>query len=355
MNILQLISGADLNGAVRHAYDLTYELSARGHRVVLGHRPGAWIGEQPLPEGVERVETSFKRRRAELRRVAALLKERRIDVIHTHNSSAHLFGALLSVAWHFPFVATSHATFFQPHWWFCDRIIAPSEATARFQRWVNWIPRRRIDVIPNFINAARLRAARTRDEVRSELGAKEETYVIITVGEVFHRKNQELLVKALPALLKAGLDPLVLLVGKQEEAYRRMLDERIQQLGVAKYVRLMGQRSDIPDLLQASDVFCLPSRSEVMPIALLESMATGLPAVATNVGGVAELVRDGVDGIITKSGDTAGLAAALLRLQREPALRMEMGRAAQENVRASYSPEVCVPKILECFVKSGGG
>ncbi|HEX2751087.1 MAG TPA: glycosyltransferase family 4 protein, partial [Verrucomicrobiales bacterium] len=262
--------------------------------------------------------------------------------------------ALLSVLHHFPYVATSHATFLQPHWWFCDRIIAPSVATARFQRWVNWIPKRRIDVIPNFINPERLRAKKSRAEARQELGAEEDTFVIITVGEVFHRKNQELLVKALPELLRNGVNPLVLLVGKQEEAYGRMLDERIRQLDVVKYVRLMGQRSDIPDLLQAADVFCLPSRSEVMPIALLESMATGLATVATDVGGVAELVRDGVDGIITKSGDTAGLAAALLKLRRDPELRRQMGQAARQSVNGSYSPDVCVPKIVECFAKCTG-
>jgi glycosyltransferase involved in cell wall biosynthesis len=285
--------------------------------------------------------------------VGALLKERRIDVMHTHNSSAHMFGALLTFFYHFPRVATSHNTFLQPHWWYCDRIIAPSEATARFQRRVNFVSRKRIDVIPNFVNVARLEATRSRDEVRRELGADETTFVIITVGEVFHRKNQELLVKVLPALIAQGVKPLVLLVGKRDEAYGSMLDERIKQLGVGDHVRLMGLRSDIPDLLRASDVFCLPSRSEVMPIALLESMATGLATVATNVGGVAELVRDGVDGIITKPGDCEGLAAALLKVHSEPEVRAAMGRAAMETVRERYSPDVCVPKIVECYAKCG--
>jgi len=141
----------------------------------------------------------------------------------------------------------------------------------------------------------------------------------------------------------------VLLAGKPENAYRRKLEEIVRTLRLEDHVRLMGQRSDIPDLLAASDCFCLPSRCEVMPIALLESMALGLPAVATNVGGVAELVRDGVDGIITRSGDREGLAAALLRMGRERELRGRMGAAARENVLSSYSPAVCVPKIEECY------
>ncbi|HWB01462.1 MAG TPA: glycosyltransferase family 4 protein [Verrucomicrobiales bacterium] len=351
MNILQLVSAANLNGAMRHCYDLSCELAARGHRVLLGHKAGAWIAQQPMPDGVELIEMTFKRRLAELRRVAVVMKERHIDVIHTHSSSAHMFGALLSLLYHYPRVATSHNTFLQPHWWYCDRIIAPSKATARFQRWVNWVPRRCIDIIPNFINTTRLQAARTRNEVRRELGVEDDTFVIITVGEVFRRKNQELLVRALPSLISSGVKPLVLLIGKQDPAYRQLLDSCIQRLNVESHVRLMGQRSDIPDLLAASDIFCLPSRSEVMPIALLESMATGLPCVATNVGGVAELVRHNIDGLITKPGDLTALSNALLKIDRDPSLRATLGRAAQENVKASYSPEVCVPKIVECFEK----
>ncbi len=350
MNILQLTSGTGVNGAIRHCYDLTCELALRGHRVVLGHKAGAWIASQPVPPGVELLEVTLKRRPAEIRRVAALLREREIEVMHTHTSSAHATGAILSFFYKIPRVATSHGTFFQPHWRLCDRVIAPSRATARFQRWVNLVPRKRIEVIPNFINPRRLAPARTRGETREFLGIDGNRFVILTVGEVFHRKNQELLVKALPALIAgATAPPLVLLVGKEDPAYRRLLDAAIQRYGVDGHIRLLGQRSDIPDLLAASDVFCLPSRSEVMPIALLESMAAGLPPVATNVGGVAELVRDGTDGLITRSGDAPGLAAALLRLQRDAALRSAMSQAGRENVAASYSPEACVSRIEECY------
>lgn len=349
MNILQLISGTGVNGAIRHCCDLSVELARRGHRVVLGHKPGAWIAQQPYPEGVELMEVSLKRRPAELRRVAGVLKERRIDLIHTHNSSGHFFGALLSLFWKFPRVGTSHGTFFQPHWRLCDRIIAPSEATARYQRRVNFMPRRRIDVIPNFISAARLNPLRPRGSVREELGAADSTFVILTVGEVFPRKNQELLVRAVPALLAAGMEPLVVLVGKAHADYRQRLESAMQSLGIGARVLIAGQRGDIPDLLQAADVFCLPSRTEVLPIALLESMGQGLPVVATNVGGVAELVRHGQDGLITESGDVAGLSAALIRLWREPALRAAMSDAGRSRVRDHYSPEACLPAIEECY------
>ena len=114
----------------------------------------------------------------------------------------------------------------------------------------------------------------------------------------------------------------------------------------------MGPRSDVADLLSAADCFCLPSRCEVLPIALLEAMGAGLPVVATDTGGVAELVREGVDGFIIKSGDRGALAGALLRLARETDLRSQMGRTARERVLATYTPEVCVPRVVECYEKA---
>jgi glycosyltransferase involved in cell wall biosynthesis len=302
-----------------------------------------------MPSGVESLTVSLKRRPAELRRVAAVMRERKIDVIHSHTSSAHFFGELLSVFFGFPRVATSHATFFQPHWWMSDRIIAPSEATARFQQRVNFVPRRRIDVIPNFINVARLQSGRSRDEVRTELGVTPDVFLIVTVGEVIPRKNQELLVRAVPRLLAEGVAPLVLLIGKCDAAYRRRIDACMQSMDAGDHVRLLGERSDIPDLLRAADCFCLPSRHEILPIALLEAMALGLPIVATRVGGVAELVRDGIDGFITESGDTAALGAALTKLARDPETRSRMAAAARGHVQTSFTPEACVPKIVECY------
>ncbi len=295
------------------------------------------------------MEVSLKRRPSELRRVAGILREREIDVIHTHNSSAHFFGALLSLFYRFPRVATSHATFFQPHWRLCDRIIAPSENTARYQHRVNLMPRGRIDVIPNFINVARLRPERGREEIRQELGAGGQALVILSTGELIPRKNQELLLRALPALIAAGLTPLVLLAGKQEQAYHRQLTALTDSAGLSRSVRFLGERRDIPDLLAAADCFCLPSRHEILPIALLEAMATRLPIVATRVGGVAELVRDGIDGFVTPSGDAAALASALTSLGRDAGLRTRMGEAGSERIRSTYTPEACVPRILESY------
>lgn len=349
MNIVQLVSGVGLNGAVRHCLELTHELAARGHRVVLAHRPDAWIAGQDLPPGVARLHTTVRRTALELRRVAAELRRLRIDVIHSHFSSAHFFGVLQARLFGCRVVATSHSARLQPHWWWNDRVICPSEATAGFQRWVNLVPRSRIDVIPNFINPGRFQPRRTRAEIRREHGLADDDFVIPVVGVVNANKAPHVLVQALPRLVRQGLRPRVMLIGAACAKYGPRLRREIERAGMAGRVALPGMRSDVADLLQAADVVCLPSNSEVMPISLLEGMSCGLPAVGTWVGGIPECVRDGIDGFLVPPRAPAILAEKLAMLARDPVLRHRLGEQARARMLERFSPQACVARIEQTY------
>jgi glycosyltransferase involved in cell wall biosynthesis len=317
--------------------------------VVLAHRPDAWIAHQDLPAGVTRLHTTVRRTRDEMRRVAAELQRLRIDVIHSHLSSAHFFGVLQARLFGCRVVATSHSARLQPHWWWNDRVICPSEATARFQRWVNLVPRSRIDVIHNFVNPGRFQPRRTRAAIRAEHRLSDDDFVIAIVGEVNARKASHVLVQALPQLVRQGLSPRVLLVGATCTKYEPLLHREIGRAGMAGRVAQLGMRSDVADLLHAADVICLPSNSEVMPIALLEGMSCGLPAVGTRVGGVPECVRDGVDGFLVPPRAPALLAEKLAILARDPALRQRLGQQARARVLETFSPQACVARIEHSY------
>jgi len=349
MNIVQIVSGKGVNGAIRHCLDLTCELARRGHRVLLVHAPGAWVANAPLPAGVESFETSFRRRLPEFRRVAAAFRAREIDVVNSHSSSAHFFSVLLARAYRLPKVATCHMPFFQPHWWWNDRVIAPTLATARFQRWFNAVPARRIDVIPYFIDGARLQPARSRDVVRRELGVADDDFLILCVGKISARKNQALLVRAFYALRQRGIRATLALVGGIDERYRRKVEEALRAGGASDDVKLLGLRRDIPDLLAASDCFALPSEREVMPVACWEAMAAGVPVVLSDFGGVREWLQDGEHAIVVHRGDRAALTDALGNLVADPELRRRLTAAARRKIASEYSPDACVPRILECY------
>ena len=138
---------------------LSRELARRGNRVTLVCLPGAWIGDQAAGDGIEVVRSDLHRWPTdELRRIAAVVRQRQIDVIHTHTSRSNFFGILLRWFSGVPSVATAHSRHIQLHWMFNDRVIAVSEATRRYQRMYNFVRASRIETIHNFIDYRRLAA-----------------------------------------------------------------------------------------------------------------------------------------------------------------------------------------------------
>jgi glycosyltransferase involved in cell wall biosynthesis len=147
------------------------------------------------------------------------------------------------------------------------------------------------------------------------------------VGRLAPEKDQALLVRA-TARLRSEEVRLVI-VGDGPE--RSRLD--------ATFVHLVGAQSDVPRWLAAFDVFALSSKSEGLPLALIEAMATELPVVATRVGGVGDLVEDSLTGLLVPTGDAPALETALATLERERAWARALGRAGRERVLARHSSE----------------
>src|SRR5205823_5713868 len=117
---------------------------------------------------------------------------------------------------------------------------------------------------------------------------------------------------------------------------RPELEALARQLGIETRVRFLGIRHDVPDLLQAADVFVLTSVSEAASLTLLEALAAGRPAVVTAVGGNPEIVRDGREGLLVGRGDVRGVAEAVLKILDDPGLAARLGECGAARVRACY-------------------
>jgi glycosyltransferase involved in cell wall biosynthesis len=349
MRVMQIVGGRHLNGAIRHCHEVTCGLVEAGHDVALVHAAGAWVAGENTPGEVVRIPSTFARSRTELARVAAEARRLRIDVINSHTTSAHIFGMLLARAYGYRNVATCHEMHLQPHWWLHDRVIVASERVARFQRRWNRVPASRIDVVPNFVAETRMGSTASAEEVRAGLGVSPGAFLVTVVGEVSWRKSQHRLVRVLPRLLAAGVDVHLLLAGPVRADYRPRIEREILRQGLAGRVTLAGRRSDVEAILTASDCSCLPSRSEVMPLGILESLACGVPVVATDVGGVRECVRHGIDGFVVPVNRDRPLAAAILALALDPHLRRRMADAARIAARTRFSTEACLPAILASY------
>jgi glycosyltransferase involved in cell wall biosynthesis len=161
--------------------------------------------------------------------------------------------------------------------------------------------------------------------------------VVGTIGRLDPVKDQTGLIAAFAGLARSETSAVVAIVG--EGPSRAALEGEIGERGLADRVRLLGERRDIPALLRAFDVFVLPSRAEGMSNTILEAMATGLPVIATDVGGNPELVEPEMTGCLVPSGNPQALETALRTYVADPHLRSLQGKAGRERVLQHFSLE----------------
>ena len=170
-----------------------------------------------------------------------------------------------------------------------------------------------------------------RGEKRRELGLTEEDFLILTVAEMTKNKNHSTVLKAL-ALLRdtPDFEKMYYLIcgrGEQQDA----LEAEAEELGIREHVMFLGYRQDVPELCRCSDIFAFMSFREGMPVALMEAMGCGLPAVCSKIRGNTDLIEDGVDGLFAEN-TPQGVAQAVVKLYRDPALREKLGSAAAQTV-----------------------
>ena len=175
-------------------------------------------------------------------------------------------------------------------------------------------------------------------------------FVVGTVGRLQDVKNQAGLVDAfaaLKAMLPAQPQARLVIVG--DGPLRAQLEAKVVQAGLADAVTLTGARNDIADLMRGFSVFALSSIAEGTPVTLLEAMACALPVVSTAVGGIPELVQDGVTGTLVPPGDVAALASALARYAADPGLAARHGAAGRERIENHYSVSAMVQAYVALY------
>jgi L-malate glycosyltransferase len=238
-------------------------------------------------------------------------------------------------------------------------VIANSRYTAESVLAV--APRARVEVAYSPVDLDRFDPARIdRDAVRARLGeAGERELLLGVVAQLTPWKGQDTAVRALELLRARGVDAHLLLIGSAKvlaaatrhdnAAYIDRLRAMIAAAGLADRVSWMGEREDVPELMRALDVLLLPSTEEPFGRAVAEAMAMEVPVLATNVGGPAEIVRDGEDGRLLPPREPQAWADALAELARSAELRARMGGAGRERVRETFSLERHVEAVLGVY------
>ncbi|MGZ4349648.1 MAG: glycosyltransferase family 4 protein [Solirubrobacteraceae bacterium] len=359
-HVLTLTDVIGRGGAEAIAEELCVQADpARFHRSLCvtrptAHVPGAEASLARLRDAG--VEVAFLERRhrfdlGPLGRLASLLRRRPVDVIHAHKFGSNVWAALLGGAVGVPVViAHEHTWSFEGHRArrladrhvvarFSDAVIAVSEADRRRMVAEVGMPAHRVVLIPNGIAGAP-----TGDgaAVARELGLTPGAPVLVQTATLRPQKAVEVMIAATAIVRRAHPGVRLLVAGAGDIA---RFEAVAAAEGVADAVSLLGPRGDVADLLAAASVGVLSSDFEGMPLAVLEYMAAGLPVVATDVGGLPEIVRDGETGFLTAPRDPAALAERIGRLLSDPGLAREMGGRGRRRQRELFSREAMVGAV----------
>lgn len=273
-------------------------------------------------------------------RMVRLIRRYNVGVIHSHEFTTNVYATAAARVAGVPIICVTHGKNYYPDRLYrriacrlvarlADRFIAVSDDLAGFISARIGIPASGIMTLPNGIDTDRFTPSPREPGLRAVLGLEADDYVLIVVAALFEMKGHRDLLQAVGLLRDEMPDLRVLLVG--DGSYRTSLEALVGELHIDDRVGFLGHRNDIPDLLRLSDLFVLPSYSEGMPISILEAMASGVPVVATNVGGVGEVITSGITGHLVAPGDPAALAGKIVECHRHP----EAMAAMAENARAS--------------------
>jgi glycosyltransferase involved in cell wall biosynthesis len=365
---MKILEVTNVDFSLRHfLLPLMRGLRARGHEVVGVCADGPLL-DLPRAEGF-RIEAPPMARSLNplsqakaLSVLVALMRRERPDLVHAHMPISGLLARSAARIAGVPRIAyTCHGFLFnQPGpWWRRNLALALERAAGRITDIYLTVSEeeagdaRRLGIHPNAVpvlngrDPARFHPdAAARAAIRAELGAADGDCVVIAVSRLVRHKGYPELLEAMRA---TPPNCALWVVGERLPSdHGEELEPHFARAAAALGRRLvrLGYRHDVPRLLAAADVFCLPSHFEGLPMSVIEAMLTGLPVVATDIRGPREQVVAGETGFLVPPGQAGQLGAALARLAEDPALRARMGAAGRARALARFDEAAVVARTV---------
>ena len=359
MKILQLLHSLNTGGAEILAERFGRNFT-RNYEVIFACLDGVGeIGERLLKDGFRVVELQRKDGidRNCIKRLKHLIRNESVDLIHAHQYTPFFYAmAAQAIGRRKPILFTEHGRFLpdlpsHKRIFFNrlmlrkrDHIVAVGKDVKRALIENEGLPDSRIDVIYNGIPIDRFNTNSTNAKqqfFRESLGIPKSASVVVQVARLDYLKDHVTAVKAL-SLATQQTDIHLVIVGEGPE--RNKIENEIREQQIADRVHLVGLRNDIPDILREADILLLTSISEVIPLTLIEGMATGLPVVSTDVGGVAEVIRENESGFLCSAQDHKTIATRLATLTQSKELRRQFGENGKARAEANFSEKAMQKK-----------
>jgi glycosyltransferase involved in cell wall biosynthesis len=375
IRVLRVIARLNMGGPAIHVANLAAGLETRGYHTTLvagslarGEDSMAFVAERL---GVEVVDIPDMQREVapfhdvrSIRRLTALMRAERPHILHTHTAKAGALAraaALAAGRARPPIVVhTFHGHVLKGYFGpgrtaffkqverslarYSDVLVAVSPEVRDELVEHGVAPMEKFTVIRLGIPLAdRLGDASAGLDYRVLYGIPQDAFVVGWVGRMTGVKDTDAVLEILRATRERDIDAVLCMVGDGPD--RERLEQVAHDLGIARSTYFVGYQTDIAGYYRLFDAFVLPSVNEGTPVSAIEALASGTPVVATRVGGVPDVVTDGVDGFLVPPRDTEAAADRLAQLAREPELRARLGETGRANAQARYSVERLVDDV----------
>jgi len=382
ISILYIITQSEFGGAQKYVYYLANGLTKEKYEVTVACGIGGLLINRlkesnvevvPIPELVR--EISPLKDCLAFIRLIRVIRKGKFHIVHTNSTKAGILGRLAAKLAGVPIVLfTTHGFVLnEPMGWlrklvfsiaeriagyFTDIIIAVTEADRQTVIKYNIVQPHRIITIHNGLDTDAFKNSimYKLGQKREELGLPSDRKIIVgIVANFYPTKGLQYFIKAAKLVKKAFPETLFVIIGDGQQ--REELKELVDKLGLTASILFKGQRDDVAEILPLFDVFVLSSVKEGLPFALLESMAAARPIVATKVGGIPEVIRDGETGYLVPPCDPESLAKAICSLLADKEKAREIGLSAKKRVVSSFSLKKMVEKtekVYETLLKSKG-
>jgi glycosyltransferase involved in cell wall biosynthesis len=294
-------------------------------------------------------------------RLLRWIRRERIRIVHTFFETADLWaGSVAKLGSDAVLISSRRDLGIQRNWRLnilyrmlgamFDQVQVVSDQVGAYVIEADRVAPDKVVTVPNGIELDLIPERGSGAELCSRLNLPAGRPVIATVSNIRKVKSIDVLVRTAAEVCRKHPEALFVVAGKVlDAAYQAELELLARELGVRENVRFVGQVEDPLQLLAQSDIFLLPSRSEGMSNALLEAMASSLPAVATGVGGNCQLIQDGKTGFLTPPEDAGAAAARIVELLENPALAHSLGRAARTLIEREYSADAVVELLVRKY------
>lgn len=363
LTVLHVNTERTWRGGEQQTLYLLDGLAARGVKNILVAKLGGAMAERARAAGHEVVEMRM-RGEADVSvpwRIRKLIREHGVQLLHAHTSHGHVYIQLAAVLcgrdrpqvivhrrvdfsiFRRSFLGLNRFKYLHG----VDRYVTVSRAIKRVLE-DDGIPGERIRVVHSGIDMSRIEDAPDRKaELRAELAVPEGHALVVNVAHFADHKGQIYLVEAAPKIFESCPETVIAIVGDGE--LREPLMEKARELGVMDRMRFPGFRDDVPSILKAADVFCMPSHMEGLGTSVLDAMAARCPVVGTEAGGMPEMLEHEVNGLVCPIRDSAAVATHVTRLLQDPEWARGLAEKAYETCRAGFSRAAMVEGNLAVY------